>query len=293
MSWPSYPERNFERRQKFGFYLSPREDAHPWGLRIHGLGSFTSQIDDIPVAGRVLDVYALVMVRAGGGFLRNADGQEFELYAGDVVAIVPGWWHLYNPNQTSGWTTAWVLFDGPVADSLHTAEELMPGILASGVGELGVQSLGAIVDGMIGMAMNRPDSIELQARLAGELLGLLARVKDWRGHQARGAGRAPMADAIEYVEEHYTETIDFDRLLELSGMSSTHFRRQFKKITGDSPQTYQQRLRIRLAKELLRHSDLSIAEVGLKVGYESPAYFSRVFSKRVGMSASAWSCSGL
>lgn len=293
MSWPSYPDRNYERRKKFGIYLEPRKDEFQWGLRVHGLGSFTSQTHDIASSGRVLDLYALVMVREGGGFLRDKDGRETAIQAGDILAVVPGRWHLYNPDKNAGWTTAWVLFDGPVAESLHTSGELMPGVLASGIGESGVQLLGAIVDGMIGLATTRIDSPELQARLAADLLGLLARISDWRGHQVRGGGAAPMIEAIEYVEAHFSEVIDFDALLVRSGMSATHFRRQFKVIIGDGPQTYQQRLRIRLAKELLRHSDLSVAEVGLRVGYDSPAYFSRIFSKRVGMSPKVWRKAGL
>ena len=105
--------------------------------------------------------------------------------------------------------------------------------------------------------------------------------------------RAELSDAIKYVEEHYPEEIDFDALLEKTGMSSTHFRRQFKRATGAGPQTYQQRLRVRLAKELLRHSSLSVAEVGARVGYGNAAYFSRVFNSRVGMAPTAWRSSGL
>ena len=293
MSWPNYPEREYEQRKKFGVYLEPQGEARAWGLRVHGVGNFSSRSRDMSSVGRVLDHYALVLVREGRGVLIDEEGRKTPLATGDVLAVVPGWWHLYNPEPKTGWTTAWVIFDGPVANSLREAGDLFPGVIASSVGEAGLKALGAIMDGMVSLAVERSDTLHLQARLAGDLLGLLSRIADWRGQQARGASSHLIVEAIDYVEKHYHEELDFDAMLERSKMSSTHFRRQFKKATGDGPQAYQKRLRIRLAKELLRHSDLSVSEIGEKVGYEKAAYFSRVFTKRVGVSPSAWRSSGV
>ena len=293
MSWPSYPERDYQQRKKFGLYLEPSEEARAWGLRVHGVGSFTSQGRDMSSRGRVMDVYALVLVREGSGCLIDEDRAKTPLKAGDVLAVVPGWWHLYNPDKKIGWTTSWVIFDGPVAKSLHAAEQIVPGVLASNVGDSGLSALGAIMDGMIGFASERADTLQAQARLAADLLGLLARLSDWSKQQVQGERVNLIVEAVSYVEESYLEEVDFDALVLRSGVSATHFRRQFKKLTGDGPQTYQKRLRIRLAKELLRHSDLTVAEVGERVGYSKPAYFSRVFNSRVGISPSVWRGAGM
>jgi len=292
MSWPTYPERDYQQRQKFGLYLEPLEKTHAWGLRVHGVGTFESRGSDMSHKGRVMSEYALVLVREGSGFLMDKDGAKTPLNAGDILMIVPGWWHLYNPDHEQGWTTSWVIFDGPVVKNLQTAGEISPGIIASSIGDSGLQALGALIDGMVTLAGERADTPQLQARLASELLGLLARISDWKGQQSHVACNRQLIETIEYVENHYPEEIDFDALLHRSKMSSTHFRRQFKKATGDGPQSYQKRLRIRLAKELLRHSNLSVAEIGMQVGYDKGAYFSRVFSKHVGVSPSAWRTSG-
>jgi AraC-like DNA-binding protein len=125
------------------------------------------------------------------------------------------------------------------------------------------------------------------------MLGLLSRISDWREHQLKGMYSSLIADAIDYVEEHYAEDIDFHSLMKRAGMSATHFRRQFKQITGDAPQTYQKRLRVRLAKELLRHTNHSVSEIAQRVGYPEAAYFTRVFTKRVGVSPSVWRSTGV
>ncbi|MFE1793688.1 helix-turn-helix domain-containing protein, partial [Streptomyces sp. NPDC059525] len=42
-------------------------------------------------------------------------------------------------------------------------------------------------------------------------------------------------------------------------------------------------IRLTRAKELLARTDLPVAGIARRVGYEDPAYFSRLFSRRVGM----------
>lgn len=42
-------------------------------------------------------------------------------------------------------------------------------------------------------------------------------------------------------------------------------------------------IRLSRAKELLARTDVPVAGMARRVGYEDPAYFSRLFSRRVGM----------
>lgn len=67
-------------------------------------------------------------------------------------------------------------------------------------------------------------------------------------------------------------------------MSKFHFLRVFKDITGESPIEYRNRLRIERAKELLKNNNLSVFEIGLKVGYTSASYFCDAFKRKTGIS---------
>lgn len=42
---------------------------------------------------------------------------------------------------------------------------------------------------------------------------------------------------------------------------------------------YIQRYRIIMAKKLLRETNLSMAEISAQTGYDSPAYFAKIFKK--------------
>lgn len=67
-----------------------------------------------------------------------------------------------------------------------------------------------------------------------------------------------------------------------AGMSVSHFSRLFKKATGVNPSRYFINLRMDSACRLLLESQLSIIEIALEVGYNSPSHFAQVFKRHCG-----------
>ncbi|GAE05158.1 ADA regulatory protein [Paenibacillus sp. JCM 10914] len=99
--------------------------------------------------------------------------------------------------------------------------------------------------------------------------------------------RLPDQEWIEivttYIDQHYTEHLTLDVLAEISHGSPYHLHRIFKRVKGVTPMAYIQACRIDKAKELLRHSDASISDVGHQVGMENSAYFITLFKKKTGV----------
>lgn len=85
--------------------------------------------------------------------------------------------------------------------------------------------------------------------------------------------------AIGYIKSHLSEKITIDELAESVNISKYHFIRHFKKITGDTPVTFINKLRCETAKKLLSVGSYSINEVCEKCGYENMSYFAKVFKK--------------
>ncbi|MDP1932397.1 MAG: AraC family transcriptional regulator [Gammaproteobacteria bacterium] len=73
-----------------------------------------------------------------------------------------------------------------------------------------------------------------------------------------------------------------------SGFSCFHFIRLFKAVFGETPHQYQVQAQIEKAKQLLILTDSSVTEVCMAVGLSSLGSFSALFSRRVGMSPSAF-----
>ena len=77
-------------------------------------------------------------------------------------------------------------------------------------------------------------------------------------------------------------------LAEQCGMSESSFRSAFKRTTGELPHRFFERRRIDAARQLLRETDLSIAEIAAACGYDDPFHFSRVCKRVSGSPPSVW-----
>lgn len=68
------------------------------------------------------------------------------------------------------------------------------------------------------------------------------------------------------------------------GVSEDYLSRMFNRELGISPWDYLNRYRVLQARKLLHLTDDSIKQIGKRVGFSDPAYFSRVFRRITGMS---------
>ncbi|WP_353615592.1 AraC family transcriptional regulator [Bacillus sp. FJAT-27264] len=88
-----------------------------------------------------------------------------------------------------------------------------------------------------------------------------------------------MNSAMEYIETHLSEEIDYDQLAKIACCSTYHFQRMFPFITNVTLSEYIRRRRLTLAAFELQQSATKVIDVALKYGYESPEAFSRAFKK--------------
>ncbi|MDJ0597045.1 MAG: helix-turn-helix transcriptional regulator, partial [Pleurocapsa sp. MO_226.B13] len=72
-------------------------------------------------------------------------------------------------------------------------------------------------------------------------------------------------------------------LAALVQISPSYFSILFKQATGITPHQYVIQCRIERAKELLRQSDLAIADVALRLGFSHQSHLSRHFKRLVGV----------
>ena len=62
-------------------------------------------------------------------------------------------------------------------------------------------------------------------------------------------------------------------------ISTGHFSRLFLKETGENYSIFYIRLKIEWAKNLLIKTDIPIAQISEKLGFNEPSYFTKVFHK--------------
>jgi signal transduction histidine kinase/DNA-binding LacI/PurR family transcriptional regulator/AraC-like DNA-binding protein len=90
--------------------------------------------------------------------------------------------------------------------------------------------------------------------------------------------------ALVYLQQNYTHTLSRAEVAAAVGVSEDYLSRIFNKEMGLSPWDYLNRYRVLQAKVLLRESKENITWIAAQVGFEDPAYFTRVFQKIVGCS---------
>lgn len=83
--------------------------------------------------------------------------------------------------------------------------------------------------------------------------------------------------SLSYLHENLSQPISVPFLAEMEHLGVSRYRTLFHAATGMSPISYLTDLRMKRAAEILMHTELSVADVALSVGYEDPQYFSRVF----------------
>lgn len=85
--------------------------------------------------------------------------------------------------------------------------------------------------------------------------------------------------AIDYIEEHLTDEIDFEAAAREAYSSSFHFQRVFSILCGFTLGEYVRMRRLALAANDIIHNDEKIIEIAMKYGYDSPESFTRAFTR--------------
>ncbi len=93
-------------------------------------------------------------------------------------------------------------------------------------------------------------------------------------------------NAIEYIENHITEDIDYEEVAKAAYSSSFHFQRVFGIICGMTLGEYIRRRRLTLAGYDLLSNKVKVIDVALKYGYDTPESFSRAFARFHGIKPS-------
>lgn len=89
---------------------------------------------------------------------------------------------------------------------------------------------------------------------------------------------------LSLLKDHLREQLTLSDITLTLGYGKTHLSNVFKRVYGHSIMEYYGALKIDEAKYLLRDGTMSIAQISDHLGFSSPQYFSKRFSKLVKMS---------
>lgn len=86
-----------------------------------------------------------------------------------------------------------------------------------------------------------------------------------------------------YIEDNLSSPLRIEHVSQELGISSRHLSRLFHSQLGQTFVHYVQERRVQKAKEWLLNSDIAIKDIAKRAGFDSVHYFTRVFTKMLGV----------
>ncbi len=99
---------------------------------------------------------------------------------------------------------------------------------------------------------------------------------------SRDSHASRISKAIAHIRQSYKTALPVTDIARVAGMSPSSFHEHFRSITGTTPLQFQKDLRLIEARRLLSQLNQPVAATAFEVGYESPAQFSREYSRKFG-----------
>jgi len=92
-----------------------------------------------------------------------------------------------------------------------------------------------------------------------------------------GVAQPALVKAIEIMEEAIESPQRSPKIAKRVGVSTRQLERLFRRYLGCTPTQHYIRLRLEKARKLLRHSTLSVLEIGVACGFTSASHFARAY----------------
>ncbi|GDY14455.1 hypothetical protein LBMAG53_33330 [Planctomycetota bacterium] len=116
--------------------------------------------------------------------------------------------------------------------------------------------------------------------------GLARRIDTHQRHSVASDPR--LAVAADHLNRYWAEPTAVATASGLSGLHPAHFRRQFKRAFGASPQGYVMHRRMEEARRVLADPSVTVAAAALAAGYADPLAFSKAFRRWHGRGPREW-----
>ncbi|MBA4223777.1 MAG: AraC family transcriptional regulator [Methylobacterium sp.] len=283
----------------YWLYDEPREQRFPDPLHIERISARSAPRDWRIEPHRHQDMAQFFLIASGGGRVR-IDGADHRLIPGTVLLLPPLAIHEFRfEPDTEG-------FVASVATSTLTplieAEPALGTLLGEafvgrrGPGDPGIAELAMTMEAALAEFGRNRGSRELALSAHARLIAIwFARAA--RSHavaaSAAGDARAVLVRRfVERVESHFHTHEPLATYARDLGVTGPHLTRVCREVLGHSAmRVIQGRLMIEARRDLV-YTRSPVSQIAFRLGFSDPAYFSRFFAARAGMSPSEYRAAG-
>lgn len=193
--------------------------------------------------------------------------------------------HSYGSNADHPWTIYWIHFDGEharfFAEGFHKPTEVSPS-LNSRIEER--IDLFDEIFSTLSKGYSKNNLIYATTSLF-HFLGSMKFLGEYRENAKTTDKTQQTIDvAIHYMRENIERQLTIQDLAEHVGFSPSRFSLLFQQKTGYSPLKYFNQLKIQKACHYLDFTDMKVNQISPKLGFDDAFYFTRIFTKIMGIS---------
>lgn len=99
---------------------------------------------------------------------------------------------------------------------------------------------------------------------------------------------SPLYPALFFIENHLRQAISMQEMADLCKLSSSYFSRLFTREVGESFKDYLNRRKMDEAKDMLRNTNISIAQIAENLSFSDSSYFVKTFKRFEGITPSVY-----
>ena len=223
----------------------------------------------------------LLYCTAGRGKLDTGNWSG-NIAPGNIMLLPQGLAHAYEAHPRDPWTLYWIHFQGASTGILLQYLGYREGrpLADAGVSPLLMGAFTSLLD-----VRRTGYSTRAFINASNHLRHLITQMTlEISAHAGRLQSGFELDQVHAYMLEHIDQPVTLERLAAVANMSKYHFSNRYKQLTGYSPIKHFLNMKMEHACHLLDSTDLGVGEIALRVGYDDPLYFSRLFRKTIGSS---------
>ena len=215
------------------------------------------------------------------------NGEEYQLNPGEFMVIPKGIPHNYAADETTPWTLYWIHFKGEITKGLFDNFISKNGNCKGYVDHNNTRThLFEDLYLNLEMGYSNENLCYVNLCLLHFLSSFLFRENYNFADKKQSIDTVNLS--ISFMQKNIDKMLTLKEIAEGVNLSGSHFSFVFRKKTGFSPIEYFNHLKVQKASQFLLFTDLRIKEIADKLGIEDPYYFTRMFTKLMGMSPATY-----
>lgn len=229
--------------------------------------------------------YAMLIYCTEGTGWYKIHGKTYPVLQNQFILIPPEVPYSFGADEHQPWTIYWLHFKGKLCKEYIPSHPAPQTILPGAYSRLQDRiELFEEIFNCFSMGYTKEYMIYSSLCL-GMLLGSFIYLEPYRYYKTPNHKEASFSSkVIHYMQEHLEHNLTLEQLATYFKYSPSHFSMLFHKEMKMSPINYFIRLKVQKACQYIVLTNLKLNEIATKLGFDEPAYFSRIFTKVMGVS---------